>query len=388
MNIFQTSAIAICTAAASFAAPVHAQQWQGAWNSTFGQLRLVQDGDHVFGDYRDGTIEGIIDQSTGRVRAIFRNPDGSTGYAEFMLVRDGSFSGAFDWANQPMPRHNAGPADRKWTGSRTAASVPPITRFKLPGNRTAFLNTAPAAYRTWVNGFATSGTATAPTAPSPAPTATATPAPPPTASVNPLTAKIPKLEDYPANFVPKTIEVNLDQLEFWYGGLRSLRPDSLYQADIYGTYGIYAYCETPSGRRSLTPQSGQPNRIFDRTRAQSVGIGGPSNVAVQPNQSRRRFTFDSACLDTAGGRIAVQVQSNLNERNAIETRDTKFGYRSQVFYLDQLPPRRLGTLLMDSSSQRLRLGTNLSDTTESRVYTAVNQDNRWVAIVGTVRFLP
>lgn len=143
-----------CVPAMTFIAPAQAQQWQGAWSSTYGELRLMEDGDHVYGDYRDGTIEGILDRSTGRLRAFFRNPDGSIGYAELMM-QPGTrgFTGAWDWEAAPLPRHDTGATDRRWTGNRTAASRPPIRNFRLPGNRAAFISGAPAKYRGWITGF-------------------------------------------------------------------------------------------------------------------------------------------------------------------------------------------------------------------------------------------
>ncbi|AUX69701.1 hypothetical protein CHX26_09500 [Porphyrobacter sp. HT-58-2] len=136
------------------AAPARAQDWQGAWDTTYGQLRLIQDGDHIFGDYRDGTIEGLVDQSTGRVRAIFRNPDGGVGYAELQMHSDRRrFAGAWQWEAAALPVHNSGADDRRWTGLRTAPTPPPIVNFRLPGNRSSFINAAPAKYRQWITGF-------------------------------------------------------------------------------------------------------------------------------------------------------------------------------------------------------------------------------------------
>ncbi|WP_054118578.1 lipase family protein [Porphyrobacter sp. AAP60] len=153
-DFLQPVAAAVCVVAAVSAAPVAAQQWQGAWDTPYGQLRLVQNDDHVFGDYRDGTIEGIIDASTGRVRAVFVNPDGNIGYAEFRLDPDNRrFAGAWAWESAPLPAHNAGAADRRWTGTRTADTPPPIINFRLPGNRSRFINGAPAKYRQWITGF-------------------------------------------------------------------------------------------------------------------------------------------------------------------------------------------------------------------------------------------
>ncbi|MFN4113157.1 MAG: lipase family protein [Sphingomonadaceae bacterium] len=175
MNRFiQPAAIVACIAGANVSIPAYAQQWQGAWTTTFGEVRLVEDGDHVYGDFRGGTIEGILDRTTGRLRAIFRNPDGTSGYAELlMLPGNRGFAGSWDWENQTLPRHDAGAADRKWSGTRTAATMPPIISFKLPASRSRFISTAPAKYRGWITGFSGSATASTTTASS------GTPPPPP-----------------------------------------------------------------------------------------------------------------------------------------------------------------------------------------------------------------
>lgn len=168
-NYFQPIAAAVCVVAAVSAVPVAAQQWQGAWETPYGQLRLIQNGDHVFGDYRDGTIEGVTDASTGRVRAIFRNPDGSIGYAEFKIRPDNrQFAGAWAWEPAPLPVHHAGAADRRWTGTRSAATPPPIVNFRMPGNRSRFINGAPAKYRQWITGFSQPTAAGAATGSAPA----------------------------------------------------------------------------------------------------------------------------------------------------------------------------------------------------------------------------
>lgn len=317
MNIFQTGAVAICVAVANTAVPVSAQQWQGTWNTRFGEFRLFQNGDHVFGDYGDGTIEGIIDPRTGRLRARFRNPNGSTGYAELLIQPDNvMFAGAFKWENEPLPTYEDSAPDRRWVGRRTASTAPTTTRVSRNANRASFIASAPAKYREWIG----AGTATAATNATAAPQAT-----------NSLAERFPVLMDYPATFRPRFFEVSLTSIEFYgprnEGG--ALRP-----AELYGTMGLYAYCETASATRALVPFGNAPNRVFDMTRDRpfSVQVIG----TLDENKTTRRFLLDGNCLRDRDARISVQFQSNLNEKNAIRARDRSFGFRSIKYYLDQI----------------------------------------------------
>lgn len=328
------AAIVVMTAAVS-AAPAYAQQWQGAWDTNYGQLRLVQDGDHVFGDYGGGTIEGIYDASSGVLRAVFRNPDGATGYAEFQMQSGfRAFVGTWNWASSPLPDRRNIPAERRWTGQRTATTVPPIVNFRLPADRSRLLSSAPAKYRDWVNGFnrlAASAMTSSQSTPSTAGTAAAQ-------QVNPLARKFPKLRDYPADFVPTAIQIDLREVGFLFNFPNLLSEGQGRAADIYGTYGVYAYCETASGSRALPPMGGQPNRMFDKPRSNPVRVGVyPGSTVLDSNQGVRKFALDQQCMNTPGARFAIQIQMNLNERQAIPAQDRKFGYRSFKFYLDQLP---------------------------------------------------
>lgn len=363
----QPIAAVVCVATATIATPVYAQQWQGAWGTNYGQLRLMQDGDYVFGDYGGGTIEGIYDASSGMLRAVFRNPDGAIGYGEFQMQSGfRSFVGAWDWAGNPLPDRRRIPADRRWTGQRTATTVPPIVNFRLPGNRGRLLSSATAKYRDWVNGFnrpAASAVTSSPSTPS---TAAITAA----RQVNPLARKFPKLRDYPADFVPTAIEFELRAVRFSVGPLLNLLSEGKFQAaDIYGTYGVYVYCETDSGSRALPPMRGFANRVFEKPRANPVRVGLlPGGAVIDQNQGVRRFALDQQCLNTPNGRFAIQIQTNLNERQAVPALDRKFGYRSFKFYLDQAPPSGAQSYVSTSNSQALRL-YNLEEVTGPKTTT-------------------
>lgn len=109
-------------------APARADGWLGDWSSTFGQLRLVQDGDRVFGDYADiGTIEGTV------------GPDGRTLRGTFVYATDGRW-GTFEWVRSGDRfdgtwRWSGGvtkPGDGAWTGTRTSPRASPL-RYADPG---------------------------------------------------------------------------------------------------------------------------------------------------------------------------------------------------------------------------------------------------------------
>ena len=403
-SYFQSAASIVCAAVAVSAAPVAAQQWQGAWNTTFGQVRLIEDGDHVFGDYGDGTIEGIIDRSTGRLRAVFRNSDGRSGYAELKLGANGTFAGAYSWESEALPRFDAGVATRRWTGNRTAAAAPPIRNFRLPANRSAFVSGASAKYREWINGFANAARVTGSQRTSNqqgssnvatgtvrvTPTPTPTPTPTASAAVNPLVRKFPKLRDYPADFVPRSVEIDLRQIGFLINVPNIMSEGSGAAAEIYGTYGIYAYCETDSGSRPLSPMAGAKNRVFDRPRSSPARVGAQSTgPVVDANQGIRRFALDQQCMNTPGARFAIQVQTNLNEAELVPARDHKFGYRAFKFYLDQMPSSNSNAFSQNSTTERTMLTTYRDFPRETRVF-LYQYDGvmRRITLSGRVRFLP
>lgn len=70
--------------------------WQGEWNSDFGKLHLVQNGNRLYGLYRDlGIIDGTISGPTAVGR--FTN-GGNEGWFRFTLSSNGdAFSGSYGW---------------------------------------------------------------------------------------------------------------------------------------------------------------------------------------------------------------------------------------------------------------------------------------------------
>jgi hypothetical protein len=95
------------------------RDFSGVWRTSYGAMRLTQDGTRVHGTYSysaGSQIEGQVDGTT--LRSIYSEPDGALGRALFELAADGgSFSG--EWrasVDEPLAldeRHAS-----KWRGTR------------------------------------------------------------------------------------------------------------------------------------------------------------------------------------------------------------------------------------------------------------------------------
>ncbi len=95
--------------------------WQGTFNSTFGPLRLRQDGSRVWGDYSNlGTIEAAWNPDTNRIDGFFLNRGKKGKLWYFQTVQNGTFTGQWAWDGQGW----AG----AWNGNRTSAALPNFTQ--------------------------------------------------------------------------------------------------------------------------------------------------------------------------------------------------------------------------------------------------------------------
>ncbi|AUX69702.1 hypothetical protein CHX26_09505 [Porphyrobacter sp. HT-58-2] len=371
LHVFAPAAIII--AAAVSAAPVSAQQWSGTWNTRFGEFRLIQAGDYVYGDYGEGTIEGIIDPRTRRLRARFVNPNGSTGYAELLIQPDNvMFAGAFRWENEALPTYEDSAPDRRWAGRRTSSTAPARTRVASGRTRAAFIASAPPKYRQWIgaNTAAASSTAAAQTA------------------AKPLAERFPALKDYPASFRPRFLEVDLTGWMF-SGNLFEGSAVPTRAAFLYGTLGLYAYCETAQGTRALAVFGNAPNRVLDlpRDRAERIASVAASTTAIDRNKTRRKFILDENCLNDNDSKISVQWQSNLTERNSIRSRDNDYGFKSMKIYLDQLPPRTPYRITFENGSSSNYIKSAFVAQGFGHTYTwSQASKSEWIDIKGTMIF--
>lgn len=103
------------------ALPAVAQSWQGNWDTTYGQLRLLQQGDRVFGDYAErGRIEARVSPSGSVLRGVFVYQDGRWGLIEFRRDGDRKFEGQWSWGTAPFTRGN------RWAGTHDSETPAPL----------------------------------------------------------------------------------------------------------------------------------------------------------------------------------------------------------------------------------------------------------------------
>ncbi|MEL6353552.1 MAG: thiol-activated cytolysin family protein [Cyanobacteria bacterium J06627_28] len=101
--------------------------WEGTWNSRYGELRLLQEGTRVYGDYRDlGTIEGNYSVTSRSLQGTFINRKKS-GQFIFNLKPNvtNAFTGKWGWGK-------AKPSE-DWYGNRRSAIAPVLTIYKSKG---------------------------------------------------------------------------------------------------------------------------------------------------------------------------------------------------------------------------------------------------------------
>ena len=107
---------------ASGSAALASGPWEGSWYTNHGELRLIQTGDRVYGDYADrGMIEGRVSPDGGILRGAFNRLDGSWGLFQFELSGSGdAWEGKWSWNDDPALR------DGVWEGRRSGYSPPAL----------------------------------------------------------------------------------------------------------------------------------------------------------------------------------------------------------------------------------------------------------------------
>ncbi|MDZ7934964.1 MAG: hypothetical protein U5M51_08390 [Emticicia sp.] len=99
-------------------------QWEGTWTSTFGDIRLQQNGSKVVGDYAEkGIIEGTIKGKVLSGKFTNANNEGT-----FEWTLDGqNFKGDWKWASENKLKSG-------WTGSLKSAQKPALTKYVVSSN--------------------------------------------------------------------------------------------------------------------------------------------------------------------------------------------------------------------------------------------------------------
>lgn len=128
--------------------------WTDVWDTRYGQLRLIQDGNLVYGDYTNkGTIKAYVDKPCGGgyLRGIFENKGGKWGYIEFVATGDleQRFSGRWTWSNSRLPSWKD-KIGTEWWGTRKNMGSAPITNFSNSESRDPAL-TVPSYLHSWLD---------------------------------------------------------------------------------------------------------------------------------------------------------------------------------------------------------------------------------------------
>ena len=133
-----------------------ADTWGGDWDTQYGQLRLIQNGDRLFGDYQDrGVIEGLVSADGRTARAVFVYTDGRWGTVEWLRTND-QIRGHWQWSTSGLPSSDQNP----WTGRRTDTRTSALkyasqSRRGYPAGDPQFSETA----RPWITAIAPPGPA-------------------------------------------------------------------------------------------------------------------------------------------------------------------------------------------------------------------------------------
>ncbi|PWK62932.1 hypothetical protein [Roseicyclus mahoneyensis] len=133
------------------AGPVRATgPWEGTWTTTYGELRLRQDGARVWGDYinQSGVIEARTSPDGLSLYGTFLRADEGWGLIEFTLSGAG-WQGAWRWNDVPQP------GDAAWNATARTNAAPPVLIHAVgPGPfwPPTFAGQPAGRYATWIFG--------------------------------------------------------------------------------------------------------------------------------------------------------------------------------------------------------------------------------------------
>ncbi len=124
--------------------------WTGSWDSNYGELRLVQEGERVYGDYaKRGYFEGRVSADGLRIRGTFQytGKRNRNGYIEFKRSGD-RFAGGWSWAKDGPVSADKG----NWSGSLKNSERPRLVNAVGRSDYWAdFWNSVAQASRGWAN---------------------------------------------------------------------------------------------------------------------------------------------------------------------------------------------------------------------------------------------
>lgn len=133
-------------------AAVSGGPWTGTFTTNHGDIRLIQIGNRVFGDYAArGYFEGCVHNGGQTLRGTFQylSPRNKHGFIEFRLNGD-RFEGQWTWTVAGLPR---GTTTINWRGTRRISAAPSLTAADKSGTNFADMwSTIAASQRDWVLG--------------------------------------------------------------------------------------------------------------------------------------------------------------------------------------------------------------------------------------------
>lgn len=323
MTHFLRRLFALCLAAgAMFGANAAHAQWQGTWDTRYGEVKLQQTQKYVYGDYGSwGTIEGMASPDGKLLRGVYRrNDDGTWGYFEWKLSFPTYFEGRWQTSRLPVPIWNS--RGTKWDGKRTSEVNPSLRVYPYEAGAVSaiggFLGRQERKYIDWMSLLTRMGNA--------APKQVADNV----SKAHPWGERIPLFRSYPSSFQPRYFEVGLTDISLMTAPRRE---------EIYGDVSIFAACEKAQDSFTLQPFGGRKNKVFSADRANAASakaFGNYYTVEVNRNSGTIRFPLDRSCLADRTSRFAIQIQTNLAEKDLRPGGDDKFGYQAFKFYLDQV----------------------------------------------------
>lgn len=297
-------------------------QWQGTWDTRYGEIKLQQTQKYVYGDYGSwGTIEGMASPDGKLLRGVYRrNDDGTWGYFEWKLSFPTYFDGRWQANRLPVPIWNA--RGTKWDGKRTNEAKPSLRVYPYEAGSVSeigrFVSRQERKYLDWMSLLTKTGNT------APKQVAESNP------KVHPWAGQMPLFRSYPPSFQPRYFEVGLTDISLMTAPRRE---------EIYGDVSIFAACEKARNSFTLQPFGGRKNKVFsaDRANAVSAGaFGGYYTIKVNRNSGTIRFPLDRSCIGDPTSRFAIQIQTNLAEKDLLPSGDEKFGYQAFKFYVDQI----------------------------------------------------
>lgn len=234
--------------------------WNGTWDSDFGQLRLVQDGRRVYGDYAN---EGYFEARTDRdrpfiLRGTFQKENGDWGLFEFTMAQDRRrFGGPWEWT-QKFPTANSA----RWTGGKTADITGPLVNAvgKSAYWAKPYEKRFPIEVTEWMDTGKLPVSEEQP-APPPNPTPAPQPLPPPNANDD---------KDVRSNKTAENliVRVRLYGLEGREKGRLLNNPNGMWtKQSVSGSFYVSARLIGPQGNEiKLTEKSGQAEMLWKRDR--------------------------------------------------------------------------------------------------------------------------